>query len=177
MDVVIDGNKVTLTSHSSENGATVFEFVITAISDTEFTANRKRIRMVDGAVKNTAEAVYRYVKVDEDYSDAIVGTWEGRCTSAGSVFDDGQDHRWEYRADGSFVYYVMDGDSWVPSDNTLNEYFVAGNLFCTRWVDNGVEYREWWEIAIDGDTMTWTALRADEDGSTFTATFEMTKVQ
>ena len=110
-------------------------------------------------------------------SDAILGAWEGHCTSAGSVFDDGKEHRWSYHADGSYVYYVKDGDSWVPSTNTLNEYFVAGNLLCTRWVDNGVENREWWEITIDGDTMTWTALREDENGSKFTATFEMTRVE
>jgi hypothetical protein len=46
-----------------------------------------------------------------------------------------------------------------------------------RWIDNDVEYREWWEIAIDGDTMNWTALRQKEDGRTFTATFSMTKVE
>jgi hypothetical protein len=177
MDVVIDGSKVTLTDRSGEDHATVFEFVITAISDAEFTANRKLIRLEDGVVTRTSEAFYRYVKVSADYSAAILGTWEGRCTSVGSVFDDGQVHRWEYRADGSFVYYVKDGDAWVPSTNTLNEYFVAGNLLCTRWVDNGVENREWWEITIDGDAMTWTALRQNDDGTTFTATFEMTKVQ
>ena len=176
MDVVIDGSKVTLTDRSGEDHATVFEFVITAISDTEFTANRKLIRLEDGVVTRTSEAFYRYVKVSADYSAAILGTWEGRCTSAGSVFDDGKEHRWSYNADGSYVYLIKDGDSWVPSDNTLNEYFVAGNLLCTRWVDNGVENREWWEITIDGGAMTWTALRQNDDGTTFTATFEMTKV-
>ena len=176
MDVVIDGSKVTLTDRSGEDHATVFEFVITAISDTEFTANRKLIRLEDGVVTRTSEAFYRYVKVSADYSAAIVGTWEGRCTSAGSVFDDGKEHRWSYNADGSYVYLIKDGDAWVPSDNTLNEYFVAGNLLCTRWVDNGVENREWWEITIDGGAMHWTALRQNDDGTTFTATFEMTKV-
>ena len=42
---------------------------------------------------------------------------------------------------------------------------------------NGAENREWWEISIDGNKMNWSALREDEDGKTFTATFEMTKVQ
>ena len=72
---------------------------------------------------------------------------------------------------------MKDGDNWVPNvGNTLNEYFVDGNLLCTRWVDNGVENREWWEITIDGDKMNWTALRENEDKTTFTATFEMKKV-
>jgi hypothetical protein len=43
-------------------------------------------------------------------------------------------------------------------------------------VDNGQENREWWEVTIDGNKMNWTALRQNADGTTFTATFEMTKV-
>ena len=54
---------------------------------------------------------------------------------------------------------------------------VDGTLLCTRWVDNEQENREWWEINIDGDKMNWTALRQKEDGSTYTATFEMRKVE
>jgi hypothetical protein len=65
----------------------------------------------------------------------------------------------------------------VPYEgNTLNEYFVDGTLLCTRWIDNGQENREWWEITIDGTRMHWTALRQNPDGTTFTATFEMEKV-
>ena len=72
---------------------------------------------------------------------------------------------------------MKDGDDWVPSKNTLNEYFVTGKLLCTRWMEGDEEYREWWEVFIDGDKMNWTALREDEDGKTFTAAFEMTKVE
>ena len=71
---------------------------------------------------------------------------------------------------------MEDGDNWVPSEDELSEYFVAGNLLCTRWVEGETENREWWDISIDGDTMNWTALREDEDGKTYTATFEMNRV-
>ena len=106
----------------------------------------------------------------------MIGTWEGRCTSEGSVFDDGQDHRWEFKDDGTYVYYVKDGDNWVPADAVEGDYFVAGNLLCGRWFEDERENREWWEITIDGDKMNWTALREGEDGETFTASFEMQKV-
>ncbi len=66
------------------------------------------------------ESVVTLVKVNDDYSDDIIGTWEGRCTSEGAIFDDGQDHRWEYKDDGTFVYYVKNGDDWVPSEDTMN---------------------------------------------------------
>jgi hypothetical protein len=177
-DVVVSGNKVTLTNHSSENQTAVEEYIISDINNNEFTANKKISLWVDGIKKPGREYVIHFTKVTTDYRDAIVGTWEGRCTSEGSVFDDGQEHRWQYKADGTYVYYVKDGNNWVPyATNTLNEYFVDGNLLCTRWIDNGVENREWWEITIAAGRMNWTALRQNPDGTTFTATFEMTKVE
>ena len=176
MDVAITDNKITLTGHPDDKTTVEHAFTITSITDSEFIAE-KGSRTVDGNIVNPGkEAPVRFVKITEDYSDDIIGTWEGRCTSEGSVFDDGQVHRWEYRADGTYVYYVKDGDNWVPGTNTLNEYFVDGVLLCTRWIDNGQENREWWEIRIEDGKMTWTALRANEDGTTYTVTFEMSKV-
>ena len=176
-NVTINGNLMTLTLHVDEHKTMVHEFIVTDINATEFTANHKVTVTVDGNVMFVDEDVIRLTKVTADYRTAIIGTWEGHCTSEGSVFDDGQEHRWQYNADGTYVYYVKDGDNWVPSENTLNEYFVDGNLLCTRWIDQGQENREWWEINIDGDKMNWTALRQKEDGTTFTATFEMKKVE
>ena len=178
LDVAISGNTMTLTNHSDEHTTMVEEFCFTAISGSEFTANHKITVTNDGATVLSNEGVIHFAKVTADYSEAVLGTWEGHCTSEGSVFDDGQEHRWQYNADGTYVYYVKDGDNWVPYEgNTLNEYFVDGNLLCTRWIDQGQENREWWEITINGDKMNWTALRENPDGTTFTATFEMTKVE
>ena len=177
-DVSISGNNVTVSMNLDEHTTSVHNYTITAIDANEFTASDIVTITIDGNVILTAENVFRFTKVTTDYRDAIIGTWEGHCTSAGSVFDDGQEHRWQYNADGTYVYYVKDGNNWVPyATNTLNEYFVDGKLLCTRWIDNGVENREWWEITIADGKMNWTALRQKEDGTTFTATFEMKKVQ
>ena len=178
LDVAISGNTMTLTNHSDEHTTMVEEFCFTAISGSEFTANHKITVTNDGATVLSNEGVIHFAKVTADYSEAVLGTWEGHCTSEGSEFDDGQEHRWQYNADGTYVYYVKDGDNWVPYEgNTLNEYFVDGNLLCTRWIDNGVENREWWEITITDGKMNWTALRENADRTTFTATFEMERVE
>ena len=176
-DVVIIGDKITLTFHPDEHKTSVHEFSITSINGSEFSAIERVTVRVDGNVILSSEQTVRFEKTTADYTTAVIGLWEGHCTSEGSVFDDGQEHRWQYNADGTYVYYVKDGDDWVPSENTLNEYFVDGTLLCSRWIDQGQEYREWWEINIDGDKMNWTALRQKEDGTTFTATFEMKKVE
>jgi len=176
-EVQIDGSMLTLTRQVNENTTLVNEYNVTDINDSEMICNFRRWTDHGEGVPEGDWKVVRYKKVTSDYIAAILGTWEGRCTSEGSEFDDGQVHRWAYTEDGNFLYYVQNSEGkWVPSQDTQNEYFVDGNLLCTRWVDNGVENREWWEISIAGDKMNWTALRQKEDGTTFTATFEMTKV-
>ena len=175
--VDINGNVVTIATTSSDGTSLVHEFTITKISDSEFTANQNYSHTREGADTSIREDTVSFIKVNDDFSKDIIGTWEGHCTSEGYTFDDGQYHRWEYKDDGTYVYYVKDGENWIPSADTLDEYFVDGNLLCSRWVEYGEENREWWDISIDGDKMNWTALREDEDGKAFTATFEMTKVE
>lgn len=175
-DVSISGNKVTLLNQYDQVTKVENEFNIIDINDNELFAILKFSMKVNGTEVLSKVYPVRYVKVNVDYTSSILGKWQGRCTSQGSVFDDGQEHQWEYKDDGKYIYYMKDADQWVPTGDTLNEYFVAGNLLCTRWIDNGQESREWWEITINGDTMNWTAMRRDADGSTFTATFQMTRV-
>lgn len=179
LDLSINGNKMTLTNHSDEHTTMVEEFNITAIDGSAFTANHKITVTVDGSVMLHNEGTIRFEKLTRDYNEAIIGIWEGQMTSEEDAYSDGKVHRWEYKADGTYVYYSQDeAGEWVPSDNTLNEYFVDGTLLCSRWIDNEQEFREWWEIAsIKNGVMQWKALRQKEDGSTFTATFEMKKVE
>ncbi len=84
--------------------------------------------------------------------------------------DGGQEHRWEFKDDGTFVFYIKNNKGiWEAKDDEYAEYFVAGDLLCTRWKNAGegtVENREWWEIATASEkSMVWTALRENADGS------------
>ena len=176
-EVEINGNKCTITRKGVEGTTIVDELTITNITDTEKQGNLVVKSINDGKEEIITEESIRFVKVNDDFSDDVIGTWEGRCTSEESVFDDGQDHRWEFRDDGIYVYYVKDGDNWVPADSAEGDYIIAGNLLCGRWFDDETENREWWDITVDGDKMNWTALREGEDGETYTASFEMKRVQ
>ena len=171
--IEINGNTITIT-YSLDDLTYEQQYTITDISSDTFTANRKFTRSSQDSDPEVIEDVVTFVKVD-DLSEAVLGTWEGKCTSEGSVFDDGKEHRWEYKSDGTYVYYNKDGDKWVADDSEKCEYFVAGNLLCTRWTKDGTENREWWEISVKDGKMSWNALRANEDGSTYTSTFEMQK--
>jgi hypothetical protein len=180
-DLVIKGNKITMTNANAENSKVVSEFTITSINDKEFTAIQKLTITVDGEIKDSYIQHVRYEKVENAFSDAILGMWEGHSTGEeGSEFDDGENHRWEYRQDGTFNYFKKEDGHWHISDDAYAEYFVAGNLLCTRWKNAGEgqeEHREWWEIeSIKDGVMKWKALRQREDGTTYIATFEMKKV-
>ncbi len=178
VNVFIIDNHITLAGPKDEK-TNIFEELIVSF----ITADVMQCILIHSEISENGDMVTfpdmfcTFKKVDQDYSEAILGTWEGQVTSEQDTFGDGLLHRWEYKADDTYVYYVKDGDNWVPSTNTLNEYFVAGNLLCSRWINAGTEYREWWEIeSIEDGVMKWKALRQNADGTTFTSTFEMMKV-
>ncbi len=180
-DVTINGDFVTITGHPDETTTILDENEITSINDNEFTTKRKLTMTKNGEVSFSTEMTLRFVKVTADYCTDIFGMWEGRMTSEQSEYGDVETHRWEYMTDDTFNFFHKVDGQWQISDDDYADYFVAGNLLCTRWKNAGAgneEHREWWEIeSIENGVMKWKALRQREDGSTYTATFEMKKIE
>jgi hypothetical protein len=161
----------------------VFTHEVVAITDNDMYTYLSSNMIEDGKKQPSVfspKAVH-FTRVTEDYSEDILGIWEGKITSEKSDYDDREEHRWEFKKDGTFLFYSKEKGKWKVSDDAYADYFVEGPLLCTRWKNNGKnqqEYREWWEIeTLKKGSMKWTGLRADEDGSTYTATFEMKKVE
>jgi len=167
--VAIDGNEVTVTNHIDDHTTAVEEYTVTAIDGSEFTARLKVSATVDGTVVMNEEHIMRYAKVTADYSAAILGLWECQGITGGETNND-DNARLEFLADGTYRFYRRsDAGIWSLVPRQRNEYFVDGNLLCTRWQAEGEQMSyEWWEItsAADG-RMQWTALRQQPDGSTF----------
>lgn len=118
----------------------------------------------------------RWVRVTDDFEQSVIGTWEAQVQNENKQ----QTWRWEFKADGSYVFSLKDGDSWQVFEDEMSEYFVDGSLLCTRWQNTASsdENRDWWEIeSIQDGKMKWTALRLDEDLTTHTETLELSKVQ
>lgn len=180
-DVAIKDNIVSVSAVA--NGMDfVGKYMIHSISDSKMDTDYAFSYSVGGNIVGSDEGSQNFLRITNDYSQDILGTWEGKVTSAeGSEYDDGELHRWEYKADGTYVYYNKAGDEWVDNNEVFANYFVDGTLLCTRWKNAGEgeeEHREWWEIeSIKDGVMKWTALRQREDGTTYTATFQMTKVK
>ena len=181
-DYTIDGNVISCASQLDEHTFANIVVKVNAIDANKMYEDFANIISVDGVEQIKMESKETLIRITDDYSTSILGVWEGRSTGAeGSEFDDGENHRWEYLNDGTFRYYHKVDGQWQMSNDVLHDYFVDGNLLCTRWKNAGEgqkENREWWEIeSIKDSVMKWKALRMREDGSTYTATFEMTKVQ
>lgn len=182
-EVSINGRMVNMSGTLSKSTSFTADIEITDINDRETQSMTDYTVYHNGDTMYTSKGATLWTKVNKDYSTDILGVWEGRVTNTeGSEYDDGELHRWEYLADGSYIYYHLDADSnWYPQASEFCNYFVDGNLLCTRWKNSGygeTEHREWWEIAyIENGVMHWTALRQNDDGSTYTATFQMAKVQ
>lgn len=71
-----------------------------------------------------------------------------------------------------------DGE-WKADPGYLSTYFVDGPLLCTIWQDSAdseILGENWEIVSIKNGVMKATALRVRADGSTYTATFELTKV-
>ena len=180
-DLTIKGNKVTLTAMENEFIKHITDATITSISDDEMMLSSDwKVFLDDKMIIHEAYDKERYVRVTEDYEDDIIGTWEGKVTSQEDDHTDGELHRWEYKANGTYTYYSKVNGEWKGDTDYLSNYFVDGILLCTRWkkTADSEELREWWEIeSIKNGVMKWKALRLREDGTSYIATFQMTKVQ
>ena len=180
--VQLDGNKVTLTSQPEKGVTLVSKFSIVSVSATEMKGSYQQTIIRNGRETGSSVPQFQcWKKVTTDYSQDILGLWEGQSTGGQSPYDDGKKHRWEFKADGTFTYYQLNkNNEWVADVNSMSEYFVDASLLCTRWknVNNEAEFREWWEIAsIENGKMTWFAIRKKDDDSLYVASFSMTKVE
>ena len=179
-DYTIDGNVISCASQLDEHTFANIIVKVNAIDANKMYEDFSNIISIDGEEQIKMESKETLKRIADDYSTAILGTWEGKVTSEDDEHTDGELHRWEYKADGTYVYYSKENGEWKASTDFRSDYFVDGVLLCTRWkkTADSEELREWWEIeSIQDGVMKWTALRLREDGTTYTATFEMSKVQ
>jgi hypothetical protein len=125
----------------------------------------------------------RWVRVTDNFEQAVLGTWEAQVPdgSLGSGGAKQQTWRWEFKADGTYVFSLKNGDAeWQVFEDIISDYFVDGPLLCTRWQNTASsdEQRDWWEIeSIQNGKMKWTALRIDENLLTHTETLVLNKTK
>ena len=168
----IQGNILHSISPDVEHTAT-----IPFINDNQMTMHVTKI--ISRGVDVKESYVSECSKVTADYSQDIIGMWEGVEMTGDETYGDAN-HRIEYKADGTYVYYDKDGNDWKLSEDVDNEYNVDGDWLASRWrpkAGEDFEY-EWWDIAeIKDGTMKWSALREKGDKTRYTTTFTWKKIK
>ena len=116
-DVKIDGNKVNVIN-TDGNIRQVLDCTILSITDKDLLMSSDWTVYEDGEkIYQEAYGKERYDRITADYSQDILGTWEGKVTSAEDEHTDGEMHRWEYKADGTYAYYNKVGTEWVANND------------------------------------------------------------
>ena len=173
----VSGN--TITRKGQENGKMRETFYdVNAISDNEMQMVLTGYIM-DGQ-SYSRHQVNQYQRVAVDYSENIIGTWEGVEMTGDETYGNAE-ARIAYLSDGTYRYYQKNskGEWEVKASQELSEYNVDGDWLATRWQEKDGEMNyEWWDIdEIKDGQMKWSALREREDGTRFTTTFTWRKVE
>lgn len=162
----ISKNKITLHGTDVVNVTWDLQLNVKEIDDDEFiyTVDKKIVDGVSQKDKNT----YHYERADKSYSMAILGLWEGRNVTPGISAEDAPLRRWEYKEDGTYLYYTYAIENeekiWTAKADNEGKYFTYGDLFVSNWSNDeisgitGTNF-ECWEIEISGDGMEWKGLR------------------
>ena len=179
-DVAVSGNNVTLTSQLTDGVTSVVELTGVSVSGNDLRFTAKTTLSKDGQVT----AIYgprqeHFTRAEADYTEAVVGLWEITFTSDNPEYESSEPYRELYRSDGTCSFYDLIDGQWVEEETTYCEYFADGPLFCFRWQKPGQEgRRENWEIVSCGNgKMVSKALHRRADGSTYTITAHLTKVE
>lgn len=136
--------------------------------------NKMSVSRLDG------EVLINFEKVTVDYSQDIIGMWEGVEMTGPETYGDAH-HRIHYKADGTYEYFSLEDGQWVALEDEFEEWNVDGDWLATRWQnkDSDVVNYEWWDIDyIKDGIMKWSALREDaKTGKRFTTTFTWKKIE
>lgn len=137
-EVEIDGDKLTL-KMQKDDITTVEEFTNITVSGDDLYYNSMYIVLRnDEVIEDLGPFQLHCVKVHDDYSQIILGRWEGTITSDEPGFEP-QPFCEKYLADGTNIEYALIDGQWVEVETDFAEYFVDGNLLCTRWQYPGQE--------------------------------------
>lgn len=168
--VVFDGNKITLTMQAGD--------VTTVEEMTDITVNGDDLRytcrytvMKNGEVVEALRPYQlRCVKVYDDFSQVFVGRWLGEITSDQPGYVP-QPFCEEYLADGTNIEYQIVDGQWTKVEAEYAEYFIDGNLLCTRWkYPNDEEERENCIIVSCDDKAFIVKETVVRDGKLYTET-------
>jgi len=119
-----------------------------------YTENYVKVNNVDISTDKT----YILRRCIEDYSNQIIGTWQGK-----KYFSDDSSTNFyfmiNYKSDKSFDYYLKVNDTW-ELQNYTGTYFLNGELFTMNYINNSLScynhsYQCWLFDEVTTDKITF----------------------
>jgi hypothetical protein len=137
------------------------------INENHLYATTNTETFVDGKSHRVTEGLKEYkVKVTEDFSEYLIGLWEGCYIDQELNSDKDVSCRLAFKADGTFEFYRQnDQNEWVAGIS-MGEYFTDGEMLYMRWKnvgDDKMRYDSWVYTASEG-YLAGAAKRQDEKG-------------
>lgn len=162
----VSDKTITIDGTELSGSALHLELTVISISQTEL------------VYKTQEGSSYTCQHISESFSTAILGIWKGHETTNG--LNPEHDTYWEYLSNGNYNYYYYDEETaqYILKEDNNGQYFLYGNLLATNYTndilleEDGTLY-ECWNIAVEGNQMDWSGLRADG----ITRTFSMQRVE
>ena len=156
---------------------TVEEMTDITVSDNDLCYTSRFTVYKNGEVFDDMQYRLRSIKVRDDYSQIFIGRWEGTITSDDPDFSP-KPFCEEYLPNGTNIEYKLVNNQWVKVDVDYAEYFIDGNLLCTRWKYPGQEEERENDIFVsyDNGILVLKALLVQNGHLLYTYTNRMKKV-
>lgn len=175
-DVTVDGNTIMVTLNVDDI-TTVEEMTdITVNGDDLYYIGKTTLYIHGEEIASYGPCQEHYVKVNEDFSEIVIGRWEGTVTSDEPGFTPYPICE-KYLANGTNIEYELIDGQWVEVATEYAEYFVDGSLLCTRWQYPGCEEERENSVLVSYSNDTLIAKEVVlRNGNLYTETSTLTKV-
>lgn len=169
----ITDNKITLTSDILTLVMDVSISVGELLGETGNILTYTETINIQQDVDSCANRIFKGIRFTDDYSDEIIGMWEGTVIE-GDTSEPFDNIRLNFKSNQIFEFYCQDDDgSWMLLEQA-NKYAILANILSTQWDETDQRTAaEHWEIVINGDDMTWRATR---EGIANIAGFDLVRV-
>lgn len=175
-DVTVDGNTIMVTL-KVDDITTIEEMTDINVSGDDLYYKGKTTLYINGEeIASYGPCQEHYVKVNEDFSEIVIGRWEGTVTSDEPGFTPYPICE-KYLANGTNIEYELINGQWVEAATEYAEYFVDGSLLCTRWQYPGCEEERENSVLVSYSNDTLIAKEVVlRNGNLYTETSTLTKV-
>ena len=182
-DVTVGTGSLTLTSRLDNGSTAVVQMTDVSVSGSDLTFTAKTTISTDGVETATyGPRREHFTSVSADYkAEDIIGTWDGYYSCNDPEYSKPDPHRAVFRADGTCnYYYAKDGNEFKVDPTVYSKYFVDGSLLSLCWLDYGdgqrEQYENWEILSISKEKIISRAFHKHPDGTIYTETYHLSKV-